>query len=192
MPTTTRIESAGLDTQLVTEVSGHEGVNVSADLSNNQSKAARSASLKNSGSGDPRAIPSGLLSFDLSESLRRIPDRVFFRIGDVAELLEVKPYVLRYWESEFPMIAPQKSSSGQRVYRRTDVETVMLIKHLLYHERYSIEGARKKIRELRKDGEIKAIKTESRQVLEKSRKLKAVAHELRSLIQQPLRDIFKY
>jgi DNA-binding transcriptional MerR regulator len=88
----------------------------------------------------------------------KIPDRLYFRIGDVAELIGVKPYVLRYWESEFPMISPEKSPSGQRVYRRTDVETVMLIKQLLYTERYSIEGARKRISELRKHGELKLAK----------------------------------
>ena len=88
----------------------------------------------------------------------KIPDRLYFRIGDVAELIGVKPYVLRYWESEFPMISPEKSASGQRVYRRADVETVMLIKQLLYTERYSIEGARKRISELRKQGELKLAK----------------------------------
>src|SRR3954462_13511997 len=84
-----------------------------------------------------------------------IPNRLYFRIGDVAELLGVKPYVLRYWESEFPVISPQKSSSGQRVYRRNDVETLLLIQQLLHEERYSVEGARKRIQELRKDGELK-------------------------------------
>ncbi|MGK5087685.1 MerR family transcriptional regulator [Bdellovibrionota bacterium FG-2] len=91
----------------------------------------------------------------------QIPDRLFFRIGDVAELLGIKPYVLRYWESEFPIIAPEKSTSGQRVYRRTDVETVLMIKHLLYEERYSIEGAKKRIRELRKEGALKSFKQET-------------------------------
>lgn len=91
----------------------------------------------------------------------QIPDRLYFRIGDVAELIGVKPYVLRYWESEFPMINPQKSSSGQRVYRRSDVETVLMIKHLLYEERYSVEGAKKRIKELRKEGELKEYKEET-------------------------------
>src|SRR5687768_8486430 len=72
-----------------------------------------------------------------------IPDRMFFRIGDVAHLLGVKTHVLRYWETEFSLIAPQKSRSGQRVYRRADVETVVLIKHLLYEKKFSIEGARR-------------------------------------------------
>ena len=91
----------------------------------------------------------------------QIPDRLYFRIGDVADLLGVKPYVLRYWETEFPMIHPQKSTSGHRVYRRSDVETVMMIKRLLYEERYSLEGARKKIKELRKGGDLKEFKGES-------------------------------
>ena len=89
-----------------------------------------------------------------------IPDRMFFRIGDVADLIGVKPYVLRYWESEFPMISPQKSSSGQRVYRRGDVEFLVMIRHLLYVERYSIEGARKRIKELRKDGSLKEYQSD--------------------------------
>jgi DNA-binding transcriptional MerR regulator len=89
-----------------------------------------------------------------------IPDRLFFRIGDVASLLGVKPYVLRYWESEFPIVSPTKSSTGQRVYRRGDVENLLMIKHLLYEQRYSIEGARKKLGELRKGGELKTYKQE--------------------------------
>lgn len=84
-----------------------------------------------------------------------IPDRLFYRIRDVSSLLGVKPYVLRYWETEFPILSPQKSPTGHRVYKKNDVETLMLIKHLLYTERYSIEGARKRIKELKKDGELK-------------------------------------
>lgn len=79
-------------------------------------------------------------------------DRVFYRIGDVARLVGVKTHVLRFWEMEFSGIAPAKSKSGQRVYRRMDVEHVLLIKHLLYVERFSIEGARRRIRELKRSG----------------------------------------
>lgn len=85
-------------------------------------------------------------------ALQQIPERLYFRIGDVADILGVKPYVLRYWETEFPFIRPEKSNSGQRVYKRSDVEALVVIKHLLYEERYSIEGARKRARELRKEG----------------------------------------
>lgn len=100
--------------------------------------------------------PAGRLEGAESKT-QRIPNKMYFRIGDVAELVGVKPYVLRYWETEFPMIAPDKSSSGQRVYRRADVETVFLIKHLLYKDRYSIEGARNRIKELRKEGGLKKL-----------------------------------
>ena len=93
-------------------------------------------------------------------AVKPIPDRVFFRIGDVAELLGVKAYVLRYWESEFSIVSPSKSQAGHRVYRRQDVENLQLIQHLLYEERYSIEGARKRLKELRKSGALKGAREE--------------------------------
>ena len=77
----------------------------------------------------------------------QIPDRLFFRIGDVSQLTGVETYVLRFWEGEFPSLAPKKSSNGQRQYRRKDVETVLDIKRLLYDEGYTIAGARKAIRD---------------------------------------------
>lgn len=83
-----------------------------------------------------------------------IPDRMFFRIGEVAEIVGVKPYVLRYWESEFSLLSPNKSNSQQRMYSRTDVENALLIKHLLYDLRFSIEGAKKRISEMRRQGEL--------------------------------------
>lgn len=72
-----------------------------------------------------------------------IPDKIYFRIGEVARLVGVPPYVLRYWENEFPEIAPKKSGTNHRQYRRKDVETVLEIKRLLYDRRFTIEGARK-------------------------------------------------
>ena len=74
-----------------------------------------------------------------------IPDKLFFRIGEVAGLLSVEPYVLRYWETEFPSLAPKKSGTGHRLYRRKDVELLLKIKHLLYEKRYTIEGARQSL-----------------------------------------------
>jgi DNA-binding transcriptional MerR regulator len=71
-----------------------------------------------------------------------IPNKLYFRIGEVSRLLGVKAYVLRYWESEFTALAPRKSGTGQRLYRRKDVQTLLEIKHLLYDRRYTIEGAR--------------------------------------------------
>jgi DNA-binding transcriptional MerR regulator len=72
-----------------------------------------------------------------------IPDKLYFRIGDVARLAGIKPYVLRFWETEFPALDPKKSGTGHRLYRRKEVQLVLEIKRLLYEKRYTIEGARK-------------------------------------------------
>lgn len=77
-----------------------------------------------------------------------IPDRLFFSIGDVSGLAGLETHVLRFWESKFPALSPQKTSNGRRRYRRKDVETVLEIKRLLYDEKYTIAGARKALREL--------------------------------------------
>jgi DNA-binding transcriptional MerR regulator len=74
---------------------------------------------------------------------QEIPDKLYFRIGDVSRLAGLKPYVLRYWETEFSAISPRKSGTGHRLYRRKDVELILEIKHLLYEKRFTIEGARK-------------------------------------------------
>lgn len=73
----------------------------------------------------------------------QIPNKLYFRIGEVARLAGIKPYVLRFWETEFPGLGPKKSGTGHRLYRRKDVELVLEIKRLLYEKRYTIEGARK-------------------------------------------------
>jgi DNA-binding transcriptional MerR regulator len=75
----------------------------------------------------------------------KIPDKLYFKIGEVADLVGVEAYVLRFWESEFPTFSPKKTSSGHRVYRRKDVETVLQIKKLLYEKGYTIAGARKRL-----------------------------------------------
>lgn len=82
---------------------------------------------------------------DSLANAQEIPNKLYFRIGDVARLSGIKPHVLRYWETEFPTIAPKKSGTGHRLYRRKDVELILEIKHLLYEKRYTIEGARKAI-----------------------------------------------
>ena len=72
-----------------------------------------------------------------------IPDKLFFKISEVCDIVGVEPYVLRFWETEFPNFAPQKSKSGHRVYKRKDVENVLRIKELLYDRGFTIAGARK-------------------------------------------------
>src|SRR5437764_1029167 len=84
---------------------------------------------------------------DLAAVQPDIPDKLFFRIGEVSDLVGVKEYVLRYWESEFPGLSPRKSSSGQRMFRRKDVELLLRIKHLLYSQKFTIEGARKALQQ---------------------------------------------
>ena len=77
------------------------------------------------------------------ENAQEIPDKLYFRMGEVSRLVGVKPYVLRYWETEFPAIAPRKAGSSHRMYRRKDVEALLEIKRLLYEKRFTIAGARK-------------------------------------------------
>jgi DNA-binding transcriptional MerR regulator len=81
-----------------------------------------------------------------------IPDKLYFRIGEVSGILGVEPYVLRYWETEFPQLAPKKSGTGHRLYRRKDVELLLLIKRLLYEKRFTIEGARQSLRGMGRGG----------------------------------------
>jgi DNA-binding transcriptional MerR regulator len=83
------------------------------------------------------------------------PVQEFFSIGEVCELTELKPHVLRYWESQFKFLSPAKNRSGNRVYQRREIEMVMLVKQLLYTEKYTIEGARQKLDEFRKGGGMK-------------------------------------
>ncbi len=76
------------------------------------------------------------------------PEKRYYRIGEVSRITGVKPYVLRYWESEFRWMAPQKSKSKQRLYRKRDIDMILLIKKLLHEQRFTIAGARKKLREM--------------------------------------------
>ncbi len=91
------------------------------------------------------------------------PLQEFFSIGDVCHLTDLKPHVLRYWESQFRFLNPVKNRSGNRVYQRREIELIMLVKHLLYTEKFTIEGARKRIEQYRKTG---ALKSQSRLALE--------------------------
>src|SRR2546426_9571645 len=81
----------------------------------------------------------------MSPSATAIPEKLFFKIGEVCEIAGVQAHVLRYWETEFPMLTPQKNRAGQRTYRRRDVEMALRIKELLYDEQYTIAGAKKKL-----------------------------------------------
>src|SRR5687768_1523388 len=91
-----------------------------------------------------------------------IPEKIYFKIGEVCDLVEVQAHVLRYWETEFPMLSPQKNRSGQRSYRRRDVEIALRIKELLYEDLYTIAGAKKKLQsEMRDSSRLKIVHSET-------------------------------
>ena len=81
----------------------------------------------------------------------RLPEKIYFKIGEVSEIVAVEPYVLRYWETEFELLKPSKAPSKHRLYKKRDVELLLEIKRLLYAEGFTIEGARKKLREAKKE-----------------------------------------
>jgi DNA-binding transcriptional MerR regulator len=107
------------------------------------------------------------------------PVQEFYSIGEVCELTDLKPHVLRYWESQFKFLSPAKNRSGNRVYQRREVELIQLVKHLLYTEKYTIEGARQKVEEHRRKGEIRAV---ARAALE-LQTIAAVERELREILE---------
>jgi DNA-binding transcriptional MerR regulator len=80
-----------------------------------------------------------------------IPDKAYFRIGEVSKIVGVEPFVIRYWESEFKSVRPERTSADQRVYRRKDVQELLLIKKLLHTEMYTINGARRQLRKIREE-----------------------------------------
>jgi len=101
----------------------------------------------------------------------QIPDKLFFKIGEVCTIVGVEPYVLRFWETEFPFLVPQKSKSGHRVYKRKDVELVLKVKELLYDRGFTIAGARKQlskgrhVQPLQRDAVLKQVRNELMDIL---------------------------
>lgn len=98
---------------------------------------------------DSKNLPALLVDETLISEIQNIPDRFGFKIGDVADLLGIKQYVLRYWEQEFEILRPKKSSNNHRFYSKRDVENAFLIRKLLYRDKFSIEGARQAMRDVK-------------------------------------------
>jgi DNA-binding transcriptional MerR regulator len=105
------------------------------------------------------------------------PVQEYFSIGEVCTLTDLKPHVLRYWESQFRILNPAKNRSGNRVYARREVELVLLVKHLLYTEKYTIDGARQRLDQHRRGGELRAVARS------------ALGAETIGLLEQELNDI---
>lgn len=116
--------------------------------------------------------------------LRPLPDKLFFRIGEVAEIVGVKPHVLRYWESEFNVLKPMKTRGSHRQYRRRDVELAMRIKQLLHDEGYTIPGAKKRMRELGEHKSGAALPEQANREVQLRAALLGVREELVGLIGQ--------
>ena len=112
-----------------------------------------------------------------------IPDKLYFRIGEVARLCDVPAYVLRFWESEFPQLKPHKGGTGQRLYRRRDVEAVLHIKSLLYDEGYTISGARQAIKsEQKQKAPQLALDIDVARPVDSAQQLRKLQKEMRDLL----------
>ncbi len=107
-----------------------------------------------------------------------LPAKLYFRIGEVARIIDVEPHVLRYWENEFATVRPQKSAKGQRIYSRRDVESLLKIKDLLYAHRYTIAGARKKLRQVATA--LAPVSAEPRVILDRVGSIRSELGEIRS------------
>jgi len=112
-----------------------------------------------------------------------IPDKLYFKIGEVSDLLGVEPYVLRYWETEFATLSPKKSGTGHRLYRRKDVELLLRIKHLLYDRKFTIEGARQTLQQELRGPKPRPAKTTTQRDLFTSDPLPEIRRELADILE---------
>jgi DNA-binding transcriptional MerR regulator len=120
----------------------------------------------------------------LPKSESPIPDKLFYKIGEVSKIVGVESYVLRYWETEFPFLKPRKTKSGQRLYIKKDVEFLLYVKRLLYQERYTIEGVRKRLG----GNSIRALEPDAEdRTTEKKKPSVAIEH-----VKKKLRDILSH
>ena len=120
---------------------------------------------------------------DSSPDVAEIPDKLYFRIGEVSDLVGVEPYVLRFWESEFPSVGPKKSGTGHRMYRRKEVELLLKIKYLLYEKKYTIEGARQYLHGEAKLGKRKRPVKNQQQDLFAGEALPEIRKELAAILE---------
>jgi len=134
---------------------------VDDDLFGADDDAGADAAAGADGDAGADATGSGPPQLELDAGEEPIARKVYYAIGEVCDLTGLKPHVLRYWEGQFPVLAPNKNRAGNRVYRPKDIELVLLVKHLLYEEKYTIEGAKQRLLDMRSAGELE----EERQVV---------------------------
>ncbi len=111
-----------------------------------------------------------------------VPDKLFYKIGEVSKITGIESYVLRYWETEFPFLKPRKNKSGQRVYVKKDLETILMVKRMLYQERYTIEGVRKRFEDgIMKPAEIKPVQEQKTEIKNPAEAIAFVRKRLRQI-----------
>jgi DNA-binding transcriptional MerR regulator len=118
----------------------------------------------------------------MTDEITPIPDKLFFRIGEVSQLVGVEPYVVRYWESEFPGLSPKKSDTGQRMFRRKDVEMLLNIKQLLYDRKFTIEGARKALKSGKGERAVVAKPARQEELFPVADPIPAIRQELSAIL----------
>ena len=119
---------------------------------------------------------------DTSPDCAEIPDKLYFRIGEVSDLVGVEPYVLRFWETEFPSVGPKKSGTGHRMYRRKEVELLLKIKYLLYDKKFTIEGARQYLNSEAKMSKRKSLEKSEQRELFSTAALPEIRKELAAIL----------
>jgi len=128
-----------------------------------------------------------------SEPLRLFPEKLFYKIGEASEVAGVEPYVLRYWESEFPALQPRKTKSGQRIYTKKDLDLILFIRRLLYEERYTIDGVRRKLAGLtseREQTDVPPVVQTAANMIEKKEVLHhSDADQVLQMVKERLRNI---
>lgn len=121
-------------------------------------------------------------------SKEKLPDKLYFKIGEVSSLTGVEPYILRYWESEFKLIKPYRTKTNQRLYRKKDVESIIKIKNMLYEQKFTIAGAKKKMKEAPEQstqGQL-SLGFGNPEYVEALKTTRSALHEIISLLDKPL------
>lgn len=133
---------------------------------------------------EPTKAQSGHFESVLATEIQQIPKKIFFKIGEVAEFLNIKTHILRYWEMEFKSFHPKKTNKGQRLYLKKDIETALLIKKLLYRDKFSIKGAKKVLADLKRENrEYHKKKYSESHVLKKVTQIQESISTIRKLIE---------
>ncbi|MBD3185114.1 MerR family transcriptional regulator [Candidatus Poribacteria bacterium] len=112
------------------------------------------------------------------------PSKIFYKVGEVSQLVGVESYVLRYWEKMFPQLNPEKDDSGQRIYIQSDIDLILQIKHLLHEERYTIDGAKKRLRQEKKATDKRKEIENNQEIYETLRNVKNILKEVMAILEK--------